>query len=113
RVLRLPRRRGRAGVTEPVRRIGIMATEGRPDAVDPAVERVEQAARAAGVEIAAFEDGDLDLLVVLGGDGTMLRALRATLGSGIPVFGVNFGRVGFLTTVGGDQRDAGRGGAPA
>ena len=58
-----------------------------------------------GVEIGAFEDGDLDLLVVLGGDGTMLRALRATLGSGIPVFGVNFGRVGFLTTVDGDQLD--------
>ena len=35
----------------------------------------------------------------------MLRALRATLGSGIPVFGVNFGRVGFLTTVDGDQLD--------
>jgi len=100
-------------VIEPVRRIGIMATEGRPDVVDPALERVEQAARAAGVEIAAFEDGDLDLLVVLGGDGTMLRALRATLGSGIPVFGVNFGRVGFLTTVDGDQLDAALGRALA
>ena len=33
----------------------------------------------------------------------MLRALRATLGSGTPVFGVNFGRVGFLTSAEGDE----------
>ena len=52
------------------------------------------------------EDEELDLLLVLGGDGTMLRALRATLGSGTPVLGINFGRVGFLTTVDGDQLDS-------
>ena len=40
---------------------------------------------------------------MLGGDGHMLRALRATLGSGTPVFGINFGRVGFLTTAGGSE----------
>src|SRR2546430_16381663 len=33
----------------------------------------------------------------------MLRALRAHLGSGTPVFGINFGRVGFLTSVDGDE----------
>jgi NAD+ kinase len=33
----------------------------------------------------------------------MLRALRATLGTGTPVFGINFGRVGFLTTVDGAE----------
>ncbi|MGO9661164.1 MAG: NAD(+)/NADH kinase [Acidimicrobiales bacterium] len=40
---------------------------------------------------------DLDLLVSLGGDGTMLRAVRIALGSGVPVLGVNFGRFGYLT----------------
>ena len=35
----------------------------------------------------------------------MLRALRATLGTGTAVFGINFGRVGFLTTVDGAQLD--------
>ena len=83
-----------------------MATPGRPDVVAEARERVEQTAAAAGVEIGSAEDTGLDLLVVLGGDGTMLRALRATLGSGTPVFGVNFGRVGFLTTADGDQLDS-------
>ena len=80
-----------------------MATPGRPDVVAEARQRVEEQAAAAGAEIAAPEDDGLDLVVVLGGDGTMLRALRATLGSGTPVFGINFGRVGFLTTVDGGE----------
>ena len=36
---------------------------------------------------------------MLGGDGTMLRALKQSLDTGVPVFGINFGRVGFLTAV--------------
>jgi len=83
-----------------------MATPGRPDVVAEARRRVEEQADAAGVELGSPEDDGLDLLVVLGGDGTMLRALRATLGSGTPVFGVNFGRVGFLTTVDGGELDS-------
>ena len=83
-----------------------MATPGRPGVVDDARQRVEEQAAAAGVELGAPEDDTLDLLVVLGGDGTMLRALRATLGTGTPVFGINFGRVGFLTTVDDDELDS-------
>ena len=39
----------------------------------------------------------LDLLVSLGGDGTMLRAVGLALGTGVPVLGANFGRFGYLT----------------
>ena len=56
------------------------------------------------------EAGDLDgadLVVVLGGDGTMLRALQRFLGTGVPVIGVNFGRVGFLTSIRPDELEAG------
>jgi NAD+ kinase len=42
---------------------------------------------------------DVDLCLVLGGDGTILSALRTYAGTGVPVFGVNFGEVGFLATV--------------
>jgi NAD+ kinase len=37
-----------------------------------------------------------DLLVVLGGDGTLIATIRRTLGSGVPVLGVNAGRLGVL-----------------
>jgi len=41
----------------------------------------------------------LDLALALGGDGTMLHAVQLVCGSGVPVLGVNIGRLGFLTTV--------------
>jgi NAD+ kinase len=49
-------------------------------------------------------NGDLasakpDLAIVLGGDGSVLRSLRTFAGTGVPTFGVNFGTIGFLTTV--------------
>ena len=42
---------------------------------------------------------DSDICIVLGGDGTILSALRAFAGTGVPVFAVNFGEVGFLATI--------------
>ena len=42
---------------------------------------------------------ELDLLVSLGGDGTMLRAVDMVLGTAVPVLGVNFGRFGYLAAV--------------
>lgn len=53
----------------------------------------------AGLELDAPVANDVSLCVVLGGDGTILRALRQYAGSGVPVFAVNFGEVGFLATV--------------
>jgi NAD+ kinase len=41
----------------------------------------------------------LDLAIAMGGDGTMLHAVQLVCGSGVPVLGVNIGRLGFLTTV--------------
>ncbi|HBG53467.1 MAG TPA: hypothetical protein DDW70_04575, partial [Rikenellaceae bacterium] len=43
-----------------------------------------------------------DLLVTVGGDGTFLEALEIVKDSGVPVAGVNFGRMGFLTGCGPD-----------
>lgn len=41
----------------------------------------------------------LDLVVSLGGDGTMLRAVGTVLGTEVPVLGVNFGHFGYLAAV--------------
>jgi NAD+ kinase len=45
----------------------------------------------------------LDWVVTLGGDGTLLRTARLTAASGIPILGVNFGRLGFLAEVHPDE----------
>ena len=48
-------------------------------------------------------DGSPDLCLVLGGDGTILKALRLFADSQVPVFGINYGTVGFLAAV--DRND--------
>jgi NAD+ kinase len=73
-------------------------THGKPQHVEPAVERVRALATRIGVELVG-DDVEPDIAIVLGGDGTMLRALKRFLGTDVPVLGVNFGRVGFLTAV--------------
>jgi NAD+ kinase len=91
---------------EPVRRVAVVS-HGKPELVEEARGRLESLASAAGVEI--VEDGAAapDLVVVLGGDGTMLRALQRHLTTGVPVLGVNFGRVGFLTSMNGPELEEG------
>jgi NAD+ kinase len=88
-----------------------VVTHGKPQQIGPALARLQSVARDAGVELVLDEeeaakhdveavDGNgVDLVVVLGGDGTVLRALRRFLGTGVPVIGVNYGRVGFLSSI--------------
>jgi NAD+ kinase len=99
-----------------------VVTHGRPETVGDGVTRLARVAAEHGVELvlSAFEqekhslpDGTCrwqagdgagsDLAVVLGGDGTVLRALQQFLGTGTPVFAINYGQVGFLTTARADQ----------
>jgi NAD+ kinase len=53
-----------------------------------------------GVVVGADDEVEgIGLVFVLGGDGTILTALRRYAGTGIPIFAVNFGQIGFLATV--------------
>jgi NAD+ kinase len=52
-----------------------------------------------GLEANAPLKDEVELCIVLGGDGTILRALQHYAGTGVPVFAINFGEIGFLATV--------------
>jgi NAD+ kinase len=52
-----------------------------------------------GIEIGAEHEDGVELCIVLGGDGTILRALRRYAGTDVPVFSINFGEIGFLATI--------------
>lgn len=88
----------------------------RPEADSAAVaaqkwlsERGHQTVRMAGMAMGevmgrgssptAEDMAGVDLAVSLGGDGTMLRTVSATSGTGVPVLGVNLGRLGYLTEI--------------
>jgi NAD+ kinase len=75
--------------------------------VDEAVRRLRAVAAESNVELVEEDGADVDIAVCLGGDGTILRALTRFLGTGVPVIGANFGRVGFLTAIPGAELEAG------
>ena len=90
-----------------------VVTHGKAGQIGSGLARLEAVAQEHGVElVVSTEEAEkhgvdandearaADLAVVLGGDGTVLRALARFLGTGIPVIGVNFGRVGFLSSMG-------------
>ena len=103
---------------EVVRRVLVLAHTGRAEAVSAAVQLVglldtaglqpvmlaHEAAEMPGVgavEKVEPEDAacDVELVVVLGGDGTVLRAAEMVRGLRVPLLGVNLGHVGFLAEI--------------
>lgn len=79
------------------------------DAVLRAVERIEPwLAQHAEVQVdldmaSELQAGRVDLALVLGGDGSVLRAARHVAGHGIPLLGINVGKFGFLTETSADD----------
>jgi NAD+ kinase len=84
-------------------RSAAVVAHGRKD-VHEAIDRVHALGDRLGVEIVE-EPRNADIAVALGGDGTILRTLAHLLGSGTPVIGVNFGRVGFLASIPPERMD--------
>ena len=68
----------------------------RMDPEETAKHRLDPAP---GLELDAPVELDVDICFAIGGDGTILMALRTYAGTRVPVFAVNFGEIGFLATV--------------
>jgi len=96
----------------PARSVGVVAHAGRPEALAAAADAAAalrargvavagcdvEGLRAEGVELrepSCFAD-ELDVVLVFGGDGTFLRAAYLAHERGVPLLGVNLGRLGFL-----------------
>ena len=97
-----------------------VVTHGQPSQIGAGLARLQAVAAEHGVDLLlpseeaekhglepAIDYSAVDIAVVLGGDGTVLRALTRFLGTGVPVVGVNFGRVGFLSSMGRRDLEAG------
>jgi NAD+ kinase len=100
-----------------IRRVGLLANPAKASIrtyLRKAVQLVAEAGRVVLADRVTQEIGELDcetfetpallacncdLVIVLGGDGTMLRAVREMQGASTPVLGINVGRLGFLTAV--------------
>ena len=98
-----------------MKRLGVLANCRKPEAA-AALKRLAGYARRLGLELLVCDETaaglpggrkiparnmarQIDALLALGGDGTLLRGARLIAGSDIPVLGVNLGRLGFLTSV--------------
>ena len=83
----------------------VFASHAEKEATADASERLKQTAERAGFECSIldrdrrlFDEGDT-VIVAVGGDGNFIRTAHIACEAGLPVFGVNFGHVGFLTEV--------------
>jgi NAD+ kinase len=107
-------------------RTAVLYTHSDPPGTDAAVRAAVEAATRASFELVAETEelakhGDAaselrpvgslperpDFCLVLGGDGTILKALRFYARAEVPVFGINFGTVGFLAAAEGGDLEAG------
>jgi NAD+ kinase len=93
--------------TDAVRLVAAAARDADWRLVADAAEVAKHGDAAAGIEAVDPLPREADLCVVLGGDGSILHALRHFARSGAPVFAINFGTVGFLAAVERDDAEEG------
>ena len=96
------------------RKVGVLWNSSKPEGLDTA-RRVLSVLKSKGVSYSVDENlsdtfgerehmdrisfSDCEMLIVLGGDGTILRALDYAIPGDLPILGVNIGRLGFLCEV--------------
>jgi NAD+ kinase len=80
-----------------LKRIGVVQHPDKPEAHE-AHQALKELATTKGIEIVDASSEDAELIVALGGDGTILRAAGIAVSRSIPLLGVNVGRLGYLAT---------------
>ena len=101
-------RRNPGSMDDAISRLSAQCSEAGVDLRIPPEEVAKHGLeRMEGVSLGADPDGETDLALVLGGDGTILSTLRRFSGRDVPVFALNYGEIGFLATVERDGIDAG------
>jgi NAD+ kinase len=95
-----------------LRHVVVTCTPHKPVA-HPVARALATAFERAGVRVSldllgerSLRDADLDLVVSVGGDGTLLGTARRVVGAATPVVGVNLGKLGFLAEFGADEIEA-------
>jgi NAD+ kinase len=101
-----------------MKKIGIICKTGRPEPQEivkellpwlrqKGYETIVDADAAAGLDIKGYSRSEVaaaaDVVLVLGGDGTMLSVSRLVAGRGIPILGINLGTMGFITEINRDE----------
>jgi len=87
-----------------IRKVGIILKKESSEPERIGRELVDWFARRSVAAVVDAISEDMDLVVILGGDGTLLHVADQTSRFGIPVVGVNLGGLGFLTEVAVDER---------
>jgi NAD+ kinase len=82
--------------------LGVVINPERDDAVATATQ-IREWANSHAIRIREDDFPSCDLVVSLGGDGTVLRAVQMIAGAPVPVLGVNCGTLGYLTTIDPDE----------
>src|SRR4030043_1313379 len=98
---------------KPIRKIAIVGAQNLPDTEKESVA-IASFLNKKGIETQhgflydeaiyrRVKQGEFDILIALGGDGTMLRAGHLGGPSDVPILGINLGRFGFLSEIARDQ----------
>jgi len=87
-----------------IKKVGIVVRKGSDEPKTIAIELRDWFAERSVDTVIDVVQPDLDLLVILGGDGTLLHVADQASQFGIPVVGINLGDLGFLTEVAKEER---------